>query len=452
MNLFCSITSRKSITTVIILILNVSYSYQSCVSLFDSCEYDCDCCGNDINKGIRCELRNQHLGKRCYESQSVGQSCNISSQCNSQNCVNNICQPLLRSPAANPIPFCPLVGDSSYITAPVNGLLPICACPKGPTQVQDASYAMDDNLSTDYVNYNSHTYSGFIVETTSNAPLRKIVLCTSNANPENDPMCFRLEGKCEHDDNFTLLQEGMIPFVGDLRQSCTTIAVERGRQSYSQYKILFGCRRGGYDDSCQRDSRFHKFRRQIRNRNLDAVCTGDYPVILSEVRLLGKCNEGSLFTPPTAPTTPTEAPTKSLPTSPPTEPPTSPLTRPPTSLPTSSPTRLLTQAPTSSSTSPPLKEPCTATLLNYGHKLQVNVDRLRVDENTYVFAANMYYQFSGMSLYWHIMVAIDKSRTFIQSREKWDGNKELTVATWNSANVAPESSYSISDVTFCAKE
>ena len=311
MNPFCSITSRKSITTVIIFILNISYSYQSCVSLFDSCEYDCDCCGNDINKGIRCEVRNQDLGKRCYESQSVGQSCNISSQCNSQNCVNNICQPLLRSPAANPIAFCPLVGDSSYITAPVNGLLPICACPKGPTQVQDASYAMDDNLSTDYVNYNSHTYSGFIVETTSNAPLRKIVLCTSNANPENDPMCFRLEGKCEHDDNFTLLQEGMIPFVGDLRQSCTTIAVERGRQSYSQYKILFGCRRGGYDDSCQRDSRFHKFRRQIRNRKLDAMCTGDYPVILSEVRLLGKCNEGSPTPPPTSP--PSRTPTK-LPT------------------------------------------------------------------------------------------------------------------------------------------
>ena len=159
-------------------------------------------------------------------------------------------------------------------------------------------------------------------------------------------MCFRLEGKCEHDDSFILLQEGIILFAGDLRQSCTTIAVERGRESYSQYKILFGCRRGGYDDSCQRDSRFHKFRRQIRNRKLDAVCAGNFPVILSEVRLLGKCNEGSLFTPPTAPTTPTEAPTSSTP-------PTQALT----SSPTSSPTSFQTFSPTSSQTFSPTSSP-----------------------------------------------------------------------------------------------
>jgi len=130
-----------------------------------------------------------------------------------------------------------------------------------------------------------------------------------------DPMCFCLKGKCEHDDNFTLLQQGMTPFVGDLRQTCTTIAVERGSQSYSQYKILFGCRRGGYNNSCESNSRFHKFRRQLERRNNDAFCTGDYPVILSEIRLLGKCNEGS-----------------------PTPPPTSPLSRPPTNLPTNVPT------------------------------------------------------------------------------------------------------------------
>ena len=52
-------------------------------------------------------------------------------------------------------------------------------------------------------------------------------------------MCFRLEGKCEHDDSFILLQEGIILFAGDLRQSCTTIVVERGRESYFKYNFFF---------------------------------------------------------------------------------------------------------------------------------------------------------------------------------------------------------------------
>lgn len=313
MNIFYAITSRKSITTLILLIFNISYSQQSCVPLLDSCRDDCDCCGNADDKVIRCELRNQGLGKRCYASQILGKECDNDSQCNSQNCVNNICQPLLRSLPQTPIQFCPLVSDSSNIVAPVNGLLPTCACPNEPGE--DVNYALDSNLSTDYVNYHSQSYSGFIFETSLSAPLKKIELCTSSANEENDPMCFRLEGKCEHEGNFIPLQEGRIPF-GSLRQSCTTIKIN-GRQSYPQYKILFGCRRGGYDDSCQESSRLLGFRGQIKARRLEAECTGDYPIMLSEVKLLGKCNQG--LQNPTIP--PASSPTSS-PTSPPTQAPT----------------------------------------------------------------------------------------------------------------------------------
>ena len=72
------------------------------------------------------------------------------------------------------------------------------------------------------------------------------------------------------------------------------------------------------------------------------MCTGNHPIILSKVRLLGKCNKGSLFTSPKAPITPTEAPASSPPTSPPTSSLTRYLTHPPTQAPTRSPTSLST--------------------------------------------------------------------------------------------------------------
>ena len=107
---------------------------------------------------------------------------------------------------------------------------------------------MDDNLSTDYINYNSQGYSGFIVEPSFNAPLRKIEVCSSSAAPENDPLCFRVEGKCEHENAFIPLQDGNIPF-GRSRKECISISIN-GRQSYSDYKVLLGCRRGGYTEDC----------------------------------------------------------------------------------------------------------------------------------------------------------------------------------------------------------
>ena len=330
MNLIYFNASRKSIIALLLSIINIRYIHGSCASLFEVCNADCDCCGNDLNKNIRCELRNQiPISKRCYESKSLGEPCTIDSQCNSQNCASNICRPIRRPPPQNPTPFCPLSSDPSSIIASVDGSLPKCACPKGPTQ--DASYSMDNNLLTDYVNYNSQGYSGFIVQPTFSAPLRKMEVCTSNANPENDPMCYRIEGKCEHEKDFILLQDGSVPF-GKSRQNCVTILFD-GRLSYTHYKVVFGCRRGGYEESCQGGRRLNSLRRK-EVRKLNTYCAGDYPIMLSEVKLSGKCNEGLQK--------PTKSPTTSFPTLKPTSFP----TNKPTLFPTTKPTRPSTKIPT----------------------------------------------------------------------------------------------------------
>ena len=135
-----SFLTSKGCTVAVLLFINFcTVSSNVCVPLFDSCNDDCDCCGHDFNKNIRCELRNQSLGKRCYETMYVGQPCSVNSQCVSQNCVNNICRPNFGPRVNNP--FCPLDDGPDDIAGPVDGSLPTCACPQGPTQ--DATFVLD---------------------------------------------------------------------------------------------------------------------------------------------------------------------------------------------------------------------------------------------------------------------------------------------------------------------
>ena len=129
--------NQANMIALMLSIMIIRRIHGSCVPLFNVCNGDCDCCGNDVNKNVRCELRNQSLGKRCYETIQKNQPCTIDSQCVTQKCVNNICRPIRRTRPLSPVSYCPLVTDPSNVISPVDGVLPTCACPKGPTQ--DAS-------------------------------------------------------------------------------------------------------------------------------------------------------------------------------------------------------------------------------------------------------------------------------------------------------------------------
>ena len=141
---------------------------QTCQGLFQSCTEDCDCCGHPNNKAIRCEMRNQNIGKLCYEGRSLSQPCTDSSHCLSQNCVNGVC--VGNDRVKIPVPECPLGNPSDYSVTAVSGEHDRCSCPQEPTNLIE--FAMDGDLSTDYSNFHSQDYSGVFVEPSFKAPLR----------------------------------------------------------------------------------------------------------------------------------------------------------------------------------------------------------------------------------------------------------------------------------------
>ena len=217
---------------------------QTCQDLFQPCTEDCDCCGHPNNKAIRCEMRNQNLGKLCYEGRSMSQPCSDSSQCLSQNCVNGIC--VGNDRVKIPVPECPLGNPSDYSVTAVSGELDRCSCPQEPTNTIE--FAMDGDLSTDYSNFHSQDYSGVFVEPSFKAPLRRMEICSSNQDEANDPLCYKIAGWCEEDNMYNELQSGPIPFT-TVRQQCVSIKMS-GRQQYSKFKVELGCRRGGYTANC----------------------------------------------------------------------------------------------------------------------------------------------------------------------------------------------------------
>ena len=270
-----TIVTVKVIVLLCILELSVSRLLvkDKCVSLYEECSVDGDCCRTGKGQPIRCETRHQVWGKRCYETRQIHMPCTENSQCVSQNCESGHCafnqQIVVKK-------MCELTAPDD-VEEVVNGFpaAHTCPCEHPPMSVKDAMMAMDHDMSTDYVNYNT-PYSGLIINPMYTIPVKKMQVCSSNDSSDCgsacDPLCYRIEAKNDEDD-FQLLQRGNIDFQENERNSCVDIAVT-GRQMFKFYNVTFGCRRGGY-----------------RECNHQSSSCEHYAIKVSEVSLWGSCDE-----------------------------------------------------------------------------------------------------------------------------------------------------------------
>lgn len=221
-----------------------SYANNNCVLLEGSCTKDCECC--DHENGSRCEIRNQKLGKRCYRPSFVREFCTQDSDCISQKCESNIC---VANASGDPNRCMKSLFDSILSLDAVSGDVrqddQLCPCTSlAHNEIsENISAAIDKTNNADYVN-NYPINSGLEVETNLNAPVRELKVCTNQDCIECDPMCYKIEGKCEGDTDFTLVQEGDLNLSED-RQTCTNLQI-RGRNQFSKYRITFPCQRGGF--------------------------------------------------------------------------------------------------------------------------------------------------------------------------------------------------------------
>jgi hypothetical protein len=106
--------------------------------------------------------------------------------------------------------------------------------------------ATDKKTNTDYIN-NYGVGSGIIVATNVHAPVRKVVVCSNNDCPECDPLCYKLEGKCDNvysQSDWTYIQEGALEIPLE-RGTCVAVNIV-GRHQYSEYRVTFPCMRGGF--------------------------------------------------------------------------------------------------------------------------------------------------------------------------------------------------------------
>ena len=179
--------SASSFAKLLVLVASLTSTClaSDCKGLNEYCNADCDCCGYPHNPFIRCETRNQILGKRCYKGVTVHKTCSTNSDCLSQTCENGICVHNNRPPRPS-VGYCPLSSSNDIVTA-LDGRLPQCSC---NTATSSVASAMDGDLSTDYINYYSQGYSGLIVEPSLKAPVRRMEVCTSNQNKDNNPLCY----------------------------------------------------------------------------------------------------------------------------------------------------------------------------------------------------------------------------------------------------------------------
>jgi len=250
-----------------------------CKSLGEECVEDCDCCGYKnpfAEQSLRCEQRNEPLGHRCYKCVALADTCSKNSECCSQKCVDDICVP--NAEAGRP-KWCLKSLFSSYsLFESVSGMVTqeegLCPC----TDLKDSQISsglgnlIDDEADTDYVN-NYPLSAGFLLSSNYHAPLREFKVCPSESgSPASVPTCYKIEGKCDGDKRYTLVQEGELDII---HHTCVTVPIT-GRHEYTQYKVTFPCLRGGFD-ACE-----------------DATSCQNYPLMVSEVDLLAKCEQGEM--------------------------------------------------------------------------------------------------------------------------------------------------------------
>jgi len=235
-------SNLANILKIVSIIYTIHIS-QACVSEGNPCNEDCDCCGNDQTPPVRCEKRNQDLGYQCYKSGQIGDPCIENSCCVSQFCSEGFCAPNPFPPPKLNLPLCPIDFET---LATVNGDVTEegcpCSTPDSPS-VEDANNALDGDLNTVYVN-NWAIGSGLEIKPLDLAPVRSLKVCSADDCPECDPTCYKLEGYCEEDNTYTVIQEGDID-LSIARNTCVDIPIA-GHNLYTAYKITFPCIRGGF--------------------------------------------------------------------------------------------------------------------------------------------------------------------------------------------------------------
>ena len=199
----------------------------------------------------------------------------------SQRCGSGgTCVPIPRDPnpqgSAPAALLCPITLETDDITGLVGTLTTeagTCPCTdSNPFPEEPCEYIL---MKKPYVN-NYPINAGFTVTPTFHYPLRKIVLCTSDADPAFDPTCFKLEGRCKGSSEFLPVHEGPLMLPRE-RKRCKKIHIpdqdSNDRREYEEFKLTFPCLRGGFSNS-----------------GCASGCQ-DYPVRLDMIRLMGNCRD-----------------------------------------------------------------------------------------------------------------------------------------------------------------
>jgi len=200
--------------------------------------------------------------------------CVKDSECCSQKCVDDVCVP---SAEYGRPKWCLVSLFTSYSlfesirTGQVTMEEGTCPC----TDLSDSQIStglgnlIDHDADTYYVN-NYALNAGFFLESNVHSVLREFKVCPG-PYVENDPASYKIEGMCDGENRYTLVSEGPVEF-DESRNTCFTVAIT-GRFEFTRYKVTFPTLRGGFG-SCEGSS-------SCKN----------YPVIVSEVDLLAKCDD-----------------------------------------------------------------------------------------------------------------------------------------------------------------
>lgn len=270
-----SFLRKKNVSILLLLsIIGISQSIDTCVNQLESCIQDCDCCGFGTEPGIVCQTRDHDLGPRCYTFRSHGEDCSDNSQCKSQQCTNGKCQAVSHLTLTKPA-LCPITYPTDDLTAVIGELtLEEDACPCQDADAYPEGAEPEKVLKAGKYMNNYPINAGFLVRPSYHYPLRKLVICTSDEDPAYDPSCFKVEGRCKGYDEFNVLMEGSLELPLE-RKKCIRVHIEdqneKARPEYDQLKITFPCQRGGFDKCSQ-------------------GCQ-NYPVIIDQVALLGNCRD-----------------------------------------------------------------------------------------------------------------------------------------------------------------
>jgi len=255
-----------------------------CATLGDTCVEDCECCGYKspfAAESLRCEKRNEPLGKRCYKCVALGDTCTKNAECCSQKCVDDECVP--SAGEGRPL-WCLESLFSSYsrfeqvpgVATSEEGLCP-CTNLVGSQISSGLGNMIDHNQQSDYSN-NYAIGAGFFLESNYHAPLRQFKVCPNLDCVECDPTCYKIEGMCDYDTRFSLVQEGELDLSTEDRHTCVTIPV-LGRHEYSKYRVTFPCQRGGFD-SCEESGSCKNYPMKISEADLLAKCVDTEPEIM----------------------------------------------------------------------------------------------------------------------------------------------------------------------------